>query len=711
MSFGFSGPTTLNIVGTASDDVLTLTTSVTVNQWVGTIDGGAGTDTLRLTSDFYTGYFDLTDLSVFSGVEIIRATSYGDIIWLRDDQLKDVVTIDGGASVSDDVLGLEGTNFDFRTRTILNIDRINLVSDNAVVMLGDKATAFKLRGFGQNDHLIINGVSLTPEEREALHANGIDKITYADGAVSINETPVIANLNGSSIRTLPGQAVLLDAGADAAITDDDGVISSLSVRIAGQKLPTESIGIDTAGAVRLSDGLFAGSKVSVDGTEIGTIYSTPGEDLSVVLTNGATPELVNKLVRAITYVNLNADPAFAAHRTIVITASDDGMRKGTATIGVTVGASNVIALTSGVDTLSGTAADEVFVSGLSDLGAGDALDGGAGFDTLRFSAPNAQPWDRGTYDFTKLGAFRGIEKVQGSDAEEIFAFNAQTLSSVRALDGGKPDFFTMGDTLVLHGPSLDLRGKTVSNIETISFADSTATLLISDPKLATFISGQGGKNIWVILDRKTFTDLQRHELESNGVKKITDASGTYTSSGYRPPTTPGTNIGGSGSAELLAGGSGADTIKGAGGHDKIYGSDGHDTLFGDSGNDVIRGEKGKDVLKGGSGRDAFVFDTKPNKSSNLDKILDFKVADDSIWLDNVVFTKLGKSGTEKKPAQLLKDFFVVGPKAKDKDDYIVYDKAKGVLYYDADGSGKGKAVEIAALSKKLAMTYKDFFVI
>ena len=35
------------------------------------------------------------------------------------------------------------------------------------------------------------------------------------------------------------------------------------------------------------------------------------------------------------------------------------------------------------------------------------------------------------------------------------------------------------------------------------------------------------------------------------------------------------------------------------------------------------------------------------------------------------------------------DAFVVGSAAKDRDDYLVYDKAKGVLLYDADGSGRG----------------------
>ncbi|MGO4574274.1 calcium-binding protein, partial [Microvirga sp. 2TAF3] len=58
-----------------------------------------------------------------------------------------------------------------------------------------------------------------------------------------------------------------------------------------------------------------------------------------------------------------------------------------------------------------------------------------------------------------------------------------------------------------------------------------------------------------------------------------------------------------------------------------------------------------------------------------------------------------------------KGFFTIGDKAKDKDDYLIYNKKTGVLSYDADGSGKGTAVEIAKLSKNLKMTAADFFVI
>ena len=84
--------------------------------------------------------------------------------------------------------------------------------------------------------------------------------------------------------------------------------------------------------------------------------------------------------------------------------------------------------------------------------------------------------------------------------------------------------------------------------------------------------------------------------------------------------------------------------------------------------------------------------------------------DDRFFLDNAVFTKLGK-GSESKPAQLKKSFFTIGEQAKDKNDYILYDKGTGALSYDADGSGSGKAMEFARISKGLSLIHKDFFVI
>ena len=161
--------------------------------------------------------------------------------------------------------------------------------------------------------------------------------------------------------------------------------------------------------------------------------------------------------------------------------------------------------------------------------------------------------------------------------------------------------------------------------------------------------------------------------------------------------------------EFIFGYNSSDKLIGGIGNDKLLGNAGNDLLNGGANEDQLWGGLGKDVLTGGAGKDIFVFNTKPGKA-NMDKITDFSVKDDTIWLDNKYFAKLGK-GTEAKPGKLNKGFFTIGPKAKDKNDYLVYDTKKGVLFYDADGSGSHKAVEIATLKKGLKLTYHDFMVI
>ncbi|WP_230532619.1 hypothetical protein [Microvirga roseola] len=144
-------------------------------------------------------------------------------------------------------------------------------------------------------------------------------------------------------------------------------------------------------------------------------------------------------------------------------------------------------------------------------------------------------------------------------------------------------------------------------------------------------------------------------------------------------------------ADTLTGGKVGDRLKGDKFANQVHGEAGSDKLYGGSGHDKLWGGLGNDYLKGDSGRDTFVFDArlysaKTNKSKNLDKLADFKVKDDTIWLDNKYFKKIG-SGSELTPKTLNKDFFPVGPAAVETNDRIVYDRKKGVRYYAADGSG------------------------
>jgi len=157
--------------------------------------------------------------------------------------------------------------------------------------------------------------------------------------------------------------------------------------------------------------------------------------------------------------------------------------------------------------------------------------------------------------------------------------------------------------------------------------------------------------------------------------------------------------------ENAFGGAGKDTIIGNTAANAIKGNANADRLYGLEGGDALFGGTGNDTLVGGSGRDAFVFDTRPSRTANLDRISDFSVADDTIYLENAVFTKLGNAG------RLPSTAFWDGLTAHDVSDRVIYDKAHGALYYDADGIGKTAQVEIASLSKGLKMTAADFLVV
>ncbi|MGO4833681.1 hypothetical protein AB4144_15555, partial [Rhizobiaceae sp. 2RAB30] len=93
--------------------------------------------------------------------------------------------------------------------------------------------------------------------------------------------------------------------------------------------------------------------------------------------------------------------------------------------------------------------------------------------------------------------------------------------------------------------------------------------------------------------------------------------------------------------QAIAGNNGANVIAGGGGNDVLAGNGGNDTLDGGIGNDVLYGGAGNDTLTGGAGIDYFVFNTAPNATTNVDRIIDFNVPQDTIRLDNAVMAGLG----------------------------------------------------------------------
>ena len=120
---------------------------------------------------------------------------------------------------------------------------------------------------------------------------------------------------------------------------------------------------------------------------------------------------------------------------------------------------------------------------------------------------------------------------------------------------------------------------------------------------------------------------------------------------------------------------------------------------------MVAGGAGNDQLYGFGGADSFLFNTALSATTNVDRIVDFNVAADTIRLENAVFTRLAAAGV------LSADlFWVVGtPRgANPANDYIVHDRAAGTLSYDVDGSGAAAAVLFARVAAGLVLTNADF---
>ena len=138
----------------------------------------------------------------------------------------------------------------------------------------------------------------------------------------------------------------------------------------------------------------------------------------------------------------------------------------------------------------------------------------------------------------------------------------------------------------------------------------------------------------------------------------------------------------------------------------ITGNSANNIIKSGLGNDTLNGGLGNDILYGGIGLDKFVFNTALH-STNKDTIKDFSVVDDTIILENTIFTKLTTVGTLK-TANFKSN---IDGLAKDADDYLVYQTDTGKLFYDADGNAAGDAIQIALIENKATLTYSDFTVI
>ncbi|BAY73408.1 hypothetical protein NIES23_62360 (plasmid) [Trichormus variabilis NIES-23] len=163
------------------------------------------------------------------------------------------------------------------------------------------------------------------------------------------------------------------------------------------------------------------------------------------------------------------------------------------------------------------------------------------------------------------------------------------------------------------------------------------------------------------------------------------------------------SITGNAANNSLSGGDENDSISGGDGDDTLNGENGNDTLTGGNGNDVLVGGLGSDRLTGGSGKDIFSFSSPI--SDGIDTITDFNPVDDKIRVDAAGFGGGLVAGI------LPQTQFILGSVAQDESDRFIYNQSTGALFFDVDGTGSSRQVQIATLSTKPVIDSMNIVVI
>ncbi len=520
-----------------------------------TISGSANADTLNFTGVTLTG---IGSISGGAGDDIITGTAASDTIsgGIGND------TLTGGAS--NDIFVVTGTNDGFDAVTGgAGTDTIQAGAANTVIGLRSLATveAITANGFA---NVIISGSS------------GNDTLNFA--SVTLTGIGSISGGAGDDIIT----------GTAAAATIIGGV---------GNDTLTGGAGNDIFVVTGTNDGFDA----VTGGAGTDTIQA--GEANTIIgLRSLATIEAItaNGFANVSIGGSANADTLNFASVTLTGIARIDGGAGNDSITGSTGadiiagGADNDTLLGGaaadslygdiGDDILQGDAGDDVLFGGdgndifryTGSAGGFDAIDGGAGSDTLTALANNTVI---GLAAFSGIeaitaGAFTGVT-VAGGITNDVFDFSAITLTGIVRVNGGDGN-----DNIIGNAAANTIWGG--NGMDRLEGGDG-ADVLVGDAGNDTLVGGNGNDTLTGGAD----IDTVDYSYSSTNWTINLAATSAQAVSGSETDTIA--------TVENVIGGSGNDIITGTTAANVLTGGAGNDRITGGTGNDGINGGLGTDI--------------------------------------------------------------------------------------------------------------------
>ena len=307
--------------------------------------------------------------------------------------------------------------------------------------------------------------------------------------------------------------------------------------------------------------------------------------------------------------------------------------------------------------LTGSAGNDVIVGGagndtLSGGGGNDTLDGNAGNDTLNGGAGvDVMTGGAGNDTYYVDNAGDQVIEAAGSGTDTVYAIISYTLAASQQIE-----------TLRVSGAAgLTLTGNEINN----ALYGGVGNDILNGGAGADTMTGGAGNDTYYIDNAGDVVT----EFSNNGTDLV-QSSINFSLGGKQVE-----NLDSTGSANIN--GTGNSFVN---------------KLIGNSGINILNGGSGSDTLTGLGGNDSFVFDTALG-STNVDTITDFNFVNDTIRLENAIFTTLVGTGT------LTAAQFVANASgtAADSSDRIVYETDTGKLFYDSNGNAAGGAVQFGLL--------------